>query len=228
MAFCGWARQVTGRAVRLPSEAQWEKAARGTDGRITPGNEPPDAARCNFSGRVGDSTPVGRAHSPQGDSPYGCADMAGNVWEWVGKLVPGGLLRDFTGSEPDRPSEWGTRGWCAAAAGAVRGGVRAAFRAGIGPASRRRRPRLSGLRVAHLALGSGTLASGPCGPRGRGRGGLWWYALVGGSRTGQKIRASYLARFREANEKIAYHQARIKELRGKSLAWHGRYSRAGR
>ena len=82
LAFCAWLREATGRAFRLPSEAEWEKAARGTDGRIYPwGNEPPDETLCNFHDHVGGTTPVGR-YSPQGDSPYGCADMAGNIWDW--------------------------------------------------------------------------------------------------------------------------------------------------
>ncbi|MBN1148998.1 MAG: SUMF1/EgtB/PvdO family nonheme iron enzyme, partial [Anaerolineales bacterium] len=86
VAFCEWASEVAKREVRLPSEAEWEKAARGTDGRLYPwGDEPPDERRCNFAMNVKSTTPVGQ-YSPQGDSPYGCADMAGNVWEWTRSL----------------------------------------------------------------------------------------------------------------------------------------------
>ena len=67
-AFCDWA------GLALPTEEQWEKAARGTDGRIWPwGNEPPTTEHCNFGGNVGGTTPVGK-YSPTGDSPYGCVD----------------------------------------------------------------------------------------------------------------------------------------------------------
>ena len=82
VAFCQWARQVSSRTVRLPTEAEWEKAARGTDGRLYPwGSQAPDGKRCNFNDEVEDITPVGK-YSPAGDSPYGCADMAGNVYDW--------------------------------------------------------------------------------------------------------------------------------------------------
>jgi len=86
LAFCRWLSERVGIPVMLPSEAEWEKAARGTDGRIYPwGDEPPDKGRCSFENHVRGTTPVGR-YSPQGDSPYGCADMAGNVWEWTRSL----------------------------------------------------------------------------------------------------------------------------------------------
>jgi serine/threonine-protein kinase len=94
IAFCRWLSRETGKDFTLPSEAEWEKAARGpvpsevegTDGRIYPwGNQSPTADLCNFALNVGDTTPVG-TYSPQGDSPCGCADMAGNVWEWTRSL----------------------------------------------------------------------------------------------------------------------------------------------
>jgi formylglycine-generating enzyme required for sulfatase activity len=86
VAFCQWASRATGRQVQLPTEAQWEKAARGTDGRLFPwGDESPNATRLNYDLLVKRTTPVGR-YSPQGDSPYGAADMTGNVWEHTSSL----------------------------------------------------------------------------------------------------------------------------------------------
>ena len=72
--------------LRLPSESEWEKAARGEFGAVYPwGSQAPDQASCNFDMRLGDTTPVGQ-YSPIGDSPYALSDMAGNVWEWTNSL----------------------------------------------------------------------------------------------------------------------------------------------
>ncbi len=81
-AYCQWLAEATGRPYRLPTEAEWEKAARGQDGRLYPWGNEFEAAKLNSaeSGRD-ETTPVGQ-FSPEGDSPYGAADMAGNVWEW--------------------------------------------------------------------------------------------------------------------------------------------------
>ena len=91
-AYCQWLNQEHGSDLpkgwqfRLPSEAEWEKAARGEYGNEYPwGDEQPDVKRCNFDMNVGDTTPVGQ-YSPQGDSPYGAADMVGNAWEWTHTL----------------------------------------------------------------------------------------------------------------------------------------------
>jgi formylglycine-generating enzyme required for sulfatase activity len=90
--YCHWvnnqlkAEFPTGLSLRLPNEAEWEKAARGTGGRLYPWGNRFDETKCNTKeSEKGDTTPV-TYYFPNGNSPYGCADMAGNVYEWTCSL----------------------------------------------------------------------------------------------------------------------------------------------
>jgi len=82
VAYCNWLAEVTGKPYRLPSEAEWEKGARGTEGLIYPWGNRWNKGWCNtYESGKGGTTPVGAY--PKGASPYDLLDMAGNVWEWT-------------------------------------------------------------------------------------------------------------------------------------------------
>lgn len=103
LAYVAWLRDVTGEPWRLPTEEEWEKAARGPDGRIYPWGNTWDSRRANTEeSGPGDTTAVGSY--PDGASPYGALDMAGNINEWCGIPPDSPLLRPgaWTGSEPPK------------------------------------------------------------------------------------------------------------------------------
>jgi len=134
-AYARWLSRVTGKKYRLPTEAEWEKAARGTDGRIYPWGGEFDKVNCN-SEEIGlnRTSPVGIF--PSGQSPYELFDMAGNVWEWCSDWYGGDYYKKSPGKNPKGPGSGSNR--------VFRGGswyfdsrfVRCAGRDGLDPANR--------------------------------------------------------------------------------------------
>ena len=97
--FCIWLSRKTGKNIRLPTEAQWEKAARGTDQRKYPwGNSKPDLKMCNSSGDRSSALP--KTTKPQDVSPYGVYYMGSNVSEWCSDWYDDGYYKDSPKNNP--------------------------------------------------------------------------------------------------------------------------------
>ncbi len=132
-AYCTWLSVLTGQAFRLPTEAEWEAAARGPAGRRYAYSDEFDARLCNaFETHIRRTTPVGVF--PGGETPDGLIDMAGNTWDWTGSLYqPYPYVADDGREDPAAEARRVVRGgsWSN-----DRASARAACRSDLGPDGR--------------------------------------------------------------------------------------------
>jgi len=99
--YCKWLSGRTGRHFRLPTEAEWERAARGENGREYPWGNRIDPSKANYKTGSGQTTPVGSYK--KGKSKIGCYDMAGNVREWCADWYS--MKPEIVDKDPKGPSE---------------------------------------------------------------------------------------------------------------------------
>ncbi|MCX6581951.1 MAG: SUMF1/EgtB/PvdO family nonheme iron enzyme [Candidatus Aminicenantes bacterium] len=103
-AYTQWLSRKTGKNYGLPTEAQWEKTSRGSDGFQYPWGNKFDKNKCNSAeSGLGRTSPVGIF--PLGKSPYGCMDMAGNVWEWCSDWYSKDYYKGSPEKNPEGPSQ---------------------------------------------------------------------------------------------------------------------------
>jgi formylglycine-generating enzyme required for sulfatase activity len=147
-AYCKWLSDKSGKRYRLPTEAEWEKAARWRsplpqgegkgegESLIYPWGNQFDPKNANTSeAKIGDTTEVGQ-FSPRGDSPYGCADMAGNVWEWCNDWFGEKEYEGRAGKntkDPQGPKKGPARVLRGGSWGNSRLNARCSYRGGLGP-----------------------------------------------------------------------------------------------
>ena len=82
-AYCNWLSEIEGKIIRLPTEAEWEKAARGTEGRTYPWGDEFEIKLCNTKASNINQTILVDEFDIESESPFGCVDMAGNASEWT-------------------------------------------------------------------------------------------------------------------------------------------------
>jgi formylglycine-generating enzyme required for sulfatase activity len=147
-AFCDWLAAKTGKNIHLATEAQWERAAAGTDQRKYPwGSSAPSCARCNFNNCVSKPKKVGSY--PSGASAAGVMDMGGNVWEWVQDIYGENYYQECanlgTVTDPQGPASGGEYVLRSGSYAVKAERMRCSFRDFVGPS---RSSRVIGFRIA--------------------------------------------------------------------------------